>query len=210
MWAVRNPVNLSEIHCREIYDVERDERMGWAFATIRQGFLDVDDLFVKPVHRRRGFGGRIAQMLLDLSAQVGLPLRLQVSFADVGSENREALLGILRHLGMSLRNTSTRGLAYVALPGATTKPLSPIVVPPKPTLSLGAKRTASSVSASAIGLGVLTGVESASSPIAAVDDDVYWRSEAERITPANDKLREMIGKYDPPADLYDDSEEMPY
>ncbi len=211
MWAVQDPLrSASDVHCREIYDVEHDERIGWAFATTRGGFLDVEDFFVRPAYRRRGYAARIARMLLDLSGEVGLPLRLQISHADVGAENKEALDGISRVMGLSLRSTDQRGLAYVALPGTTIKTLAPIVIPERPTLSRGTRRVAASVLASTITPGSSALVDS---PVAHSsefeEEDPVWRCEIERNSPTNEQLRAMIGKFAPPEGNFDD-EEMPY
>jgi GNAT superfamily N-acetyltransferase len=82
MWGVEDPPRTSSaIHCREIYDPVNDERMGWAFATTRGGFLDIEEFFVRPAYRRKGHGTRIARMLSDLSVEIGLPMKLMVSFA---------------------------------------------------------------------------------------------------------------------------------
>ena len=213
MWAVQDPLSASSaVHCREIFDSENDERMGWAFATSRGAFLDVEDLFVRPTYRRRGYARRIAQMLLDLSGDLGLPLRLQVSFADVGEENKEALSGILRVLRMTLRNTHQRGIAYIALPGSTARNLEPIVIPEKPTLSRGMKRAAASVLPLPIALEspLSEPVEPTNAHSSEkMEEDPFWRREIERSSPSNEQLRAMIGKFAPPTGYFDD-EELPY
>jgi len=210
MWAVPDFLKTSSpVHCREIYDNENDERIGWAFATTRGGFLDFEDLFVRPTYRQRGYASQIAQMLLDLSTVLGLPLRLQVSFADVSEENREALNGILRILRLTLRNTDQRSLAYVALPGRSTKALKPIIIPERATLSRGFDRVKGTVFASTIIAGTSELVELTALQNSELEEDLYWRREAERITPSNEQLRAMIGKFSPPPGTFDD-EEMPY
>ena len=210
MWAVPDPLSASSaVHCREIYDYDQDERIGWAFATTRGGFLDVEDLFVRPAYRRRGYASRIAQMLLRLSTDVGLILRLQVSYADVGAENKEALDGILRVMGVTLRNTNQRGLAYVALPGMTSRSLEPIVIPKRPTLSRGVKGTPVLAPPSIIASHPPTMVGSAGHPDLKFGEDLYWHREAERITPSNEHLRAIIGRFTPAPGTFDD-EEMPY
>ncbi len=100
-----------------LYDLANEERIGWAFAVPRDGFLDIEELFVRTAYRRRGYASRLSQMLLKRSALLNLPLRLWVSYADCGQENRAALEGVLRQLGLHLRNSSHRWAAYVALGG---------------------------------------------------------------------------------------------
>ncbi len=211
MWGVEDPLRpSSQIHCREIYDFVSDERMGWAFATTRGGFLDIDDFFVRPSFRRKGYGSRIARMLMDLSANAGMPLKLRVSFADVGLENREALHGILRSLGLSLRNTNQRELAYIALAGKSARELEPIVIPERPTLSRGSGPVAISVPSSIITAISVKDIDVGINQLPDAEAELSWRREAEKISPSNIELRALIGKFAPPAGTFGGDEEMPY
>ena len=92
-------------------------------------------------------------MLREKSASANLPLRLWVSYADCGQENRAALEGLLRKLGLTLRNSSSRWAAYVALGGFEAQPLDPIVVPDRPAMNRGAWKAAAAVLASSLAFG---------------------------------------------------------
>ena len=51
VWGVRDIVRGGVVHCCEIYDLANDERIGWTLAVPRDGFLDIEDLFVRPAYR---------------------------------------------------------------------------------------------------------------------------------------------------------------
>ena len=144
MWGHLDILQGEILHGREIYDLESDERMAWAFAVPRDGFLDIEELYVRPNYRRRGYGMLLSEMLHELSDQVRLPLRAWIPWADCGEEDRDALNRILGKLGLSLRNTSQPWAAYVAAPGKASQPLAPIRVPERPAMPLGGKKLAAS------------------------------------------------------------------
>lgn len=74
-------------HARELYDIDSDERLGWAFAVQEHNWLNVEEFFVRPQYRRRGYGNRLLHGLEGLSAGANLPLRFFVPFADCQPKN---------------------------------------------------------------------------------------------------------------------------
>jgi GNAT superfamily N-acetyltransferase len=155
VWGVRDILRGEVIHVSELYDLANDERIGWAFAVPRDGFLDVEELFVRPQYRRRGYATRLAKLLRKTSDSLNVPLRLWVSYADCGEENRAALEGVLRKLDLSLRNSSCRWAAYVALGGSPSEqPLNPIIIPDRPAMIRGAWKAAILASSLAVGSAV--------------------------------------------------------
>jgi GNAT superfamily N-acetyltransferase len=40
----------------EVYDAPNDECIGWAFLVARQGFADIEEFFVRPTYRGKGYG----------------------------------------------------------------------------------------------------------------------------------------------------------
>jgi GNAT superfamily N-acetyltransferase len=110
------------IHGREVYDGTNDERIGWTFAVHREGFLDVEELFVRPQYRGRGHGNQLVEMLLELAAKLKRPLRLWVPFADWTPSNLPAVERIVEKLGLGLFHADVRWAAAMAL--------SPTALPP--------------------------------------------------------------------------------
>jgi GNAT superfamily N-acetyltransferase len=138
IWRTRDIIRGGILRVFEIYDAANDERIGWAFAVLRDGFLDIEELFVRPAYRRRGYGRRLAKLVLQTSQSLQRPIRLWVSYADCGEENRASLDGLLEELGLSLWNSPVRWAAYLGLADSSPHELDPVVMPDRPALSRGA------------------------------------------------------------------------
>jgi len=111
----------------EIRDTGRDERIGWAFAVLRDGYLDVEELFVKPQYRRHGYGRQLAENVRQLSWHVGRSVRLWVPFADYEPNNFPALARIAETLGVELAES---GVRWAALKGMASENASRLFIPP--------------------------------------------------------------------------------
>ncbi len=107
---------------REVYDGSHDERMGWTFALHREGFLDVEELFVRPQYRGRGYGSQLVDMLLELAGELKRPLRLWVPFADWTPSNLPIVERIVEKLGLRLFHADVRWAAAMALDPAALPP----------------------------------------------------------------------------------------
>lgn len=112
-WDELDPLG-GRIHGMELYDPLQDERIGWSFAVLREGFLDVEELYVRRDYRRRGHGSRLVEMIQELARGHGLPIRAWIPYADVGEENRPALAALLERLGLGIRRSGVRWAAYKA------------------------------------------------------------------------------------------------
>ena len=111
----------------EIRDTGRDERIGWAFAVLRDGYLDVEELFVKPQYRRHGYGRQLAENVRQLSWHVGRSVRLWVPFADYEPNNFPALARIAETLGVEFAES---GVRWAALKGMASENASRLFIPP--------------------------------------------------------------------------------
>jgi len=107
------------VHGREVYDGTNDERIGWTFAVHREGFLDVEELFVRPQYRGHGHGSQLVEMLLELAAKLKRPLRLWVPFADWTPSNLAVVERIVKKLGLRLFHADVRWAAAMALDPST-------------------------------------------------------------------------------------------
>jgi GNAT superfamily N-acetyltransferase len=115
------------LHCREVYDGTTDEYMGWTFAVHRRGYLDVEEFFVRPQYRGRGIANQLIEMLLELSREIGRPLRLWVPFADWSDEHVIRVRRIAEKLGLSLYHSGVRWAAAVGLlEGGDNRPFDPV------------------------------------------------------------------------------------
>lgn len=94
------------IHVREIRD--GDNRCAWAFCITRDGYLTVDEFFVAPNYRSRGFAQLLSNSVKELSRLVRKPIRLLLSFAESepgGVAMRDA---VARMFGVEWRPSENR------------------------------------------------------------------------------------------------------
>ncbi len=104
-WSLNDAIG---IHGREIVDAKTTDRLAWAFCRRRGGFLDVEEFYVWPTERKKGYGRSLADMVKNLARSMQLPIRLLVSYADTEPDSRENLDAAARLLGVRLSESGTR------------------------------------------------------------------------------------------------------
>ena len=90
------------VHCREIIDGKTLDRLAWAFCVKRNGFLEIDDFYVWPSERGKGYGRVLAAMVTRLGSQVSAPLRMLVSYADAAPRELDLAQAAAKLLGLNL------------------------------------------------------------------------------------------------------------
>jgi GNAT superfamily N-acetyltransferase len=115
-YGILDYLDSTPVHCFEVFDCGADDRLGWAFGVERMGYLDIEEFFVRPSFRGRGYGRVLAQEILKKKLALNLSVRLWVSHADAGTQNAAPNLGVLKRLNLVVRATSGRRWApYVAM-----------------------------------------------------------------------------------------------
>src|SRR5260370_32519094 len=111
----------------EINDPNKDERLAWTIITPRQDCLDVEELFVKPECRRKGFGTKLLTSLSELSRSQRLPLRFLIPFSDCEPANFAIVRRILARIGYRVEISGVRWAPYFGIlsPGPDVKPYFP-------------------------------------------------------------------------------------
>jgi GNAT superfamily N-acetyltransferase len=133
-WAVQDFAERV-FHVREYYDAGADERIGWAFAVQGQDYLDVEEFYVRPQFRGRGYGTRLLQSLKDLSIQARLPLYFFVPFADAIPDNLSVVVRLLSKARYYLFRSELRWCPLVARQPIDAATLS-LILPSRPGLVL--------------------------------------------------------------------------
>ena len=151
----------------EVRDERGTDRLAWAYVVERDGALEVEELYVRPEFRGRGYGRSLTDRIAGLIRAKKSPARLWVPFADSLSEapgNRDALLAVVRRLGMTFRSCPVRWAAYLATDcpdGERSEfPIEPPRIPARPRSPLEA------VMAAALAIGTAAG-NGAAAPIPA-------------------------------------------
>lgn len=131
------------IHGRHVYDSVADERCGWLFAVVRGGVLEVEELYVRPQYRRKGYGRRLVSMLKELRTDIGVPLRLWITHADMEAANRSGVDRLVESLGLTVVPSPFRWAAALAtdpqadplcLQSATPDRVTPPAIKPRAIL----------------------------------------------------------------------------
>ena len=114
-WGIRDCLAPTPLHGIELFDSSNDECLGWAFMVERQGFADIEELFVRPAYRARSYGRKLAELILAHPNTAGRNLRLWVSHADQQHVADAPMRKILKRLGLSINRARRRWAPYVAM-----------------------------------------------------------------------------------------------
>ncbi len=128
-------VGWAEYHRIELIDLDNGRSIGWTFYCYRQRQVFVEELFVMPEHRGKGFGTRL---LASLKRRTGsLPITFWVTFADVSNESSvKFLTDWFGKQRLYFNNTLYRFAAYEVKPRKQVEPLRYVEIPPKPAYVL--------------------------------------------------------------------------
>lgn len=120
------------LHAYDVIDVDAQERIGWTLFVHRRGELHVEDLYVKPEHRGKGYGSRMMQTVLSLAARMQ-PARFWIDFADVDTPAKsEFMLKWFSRFKLRIERSPRPWAAYTATFGSPVTSLPAIDIPPKP------------------------------------------------------------------------------
>ncbi len=121
-----------EVHGREIIDAASGERIAWTFLVRRDDHLDIEEFFVWPLHRRKGFARELVKLILEFVRGSGLKPRVFVPFADADPTNRQGLLRTLEMLGLTLKPSPNRSAAFIATGEPTLAAVPEPPIPDRP------------------------------------------------------------------------------
>ena len=100
------------LHVREIVG-PNEERIAWSFAIQRIDTLDVEELFVKPDHRHKGYGKALVQLLGQLAFDLQQCPRVWVPYPDATPENLFIMEKLFNSLGLQLYEAQVRWAPFV-------------------------------------------------------------------------------------------------
>ena len=99
-------------HGREIVGPNED-RLAWTFAIQRPYSLDVEEFFVKPAHRGRGYGRSLARTIAKISFAAQQHPRIWISYPDATPENLLRIEKLFTPFGFELREAPVRWAPFV-------------------------------------------------------------------------------------------------
>ena len=99
----------------DLWNTVDDIRIGWCFMTRRDGYLDVEDYFLRPGFHGSDHQAQLTHMVIALAKQLNLRLRVWVAHADRRSSatNFANVQDFLRSTGINVRPSPCTWAAYV-------------------------------------------------------------------------------------------------
>lgn len=154
-----------------------NDRAGWAYAIEYNNTLNIEDIYIHPQHRRKGYANILIHELLDLKAAKGMPLALWVPYADSCSQNRNSIYTlpkIAERLGLTYRQSPVRWAAYLATEeqNGSLLPIEPHRMPNRPQSTIDTLKKATAA--------VMLGITTATPPSGQIDTEQVNYSEVAR------------------------------
>lgn len=113
-WGIKSLLN-DMLHAVEVYDAESNDTIAWGFAIEHDDIIDIEELFVKPNWRQKGYGTEIATNFVQLSNSLRKPLHALIPFIDDNISNQQALSSIIDCLGLSIRASNFNWISKIAV-----------------------------------------------------------------------------------------------
>ncbi|WP_167767661.1 GNAT family N-acetyltransferase [Bradyrhizobium frederickii] len=99
----------------ELYDGPKDECVGWAFLVKRQGYADIEEFFIRPSFRGRGFGTALAELVKKRPQFEDCPLRLWIGHVDRNNVASATMQATAKRLGLSINPSRRNWASYVGM-----------------------------------------------------------------------------------------------
>jgi len=110
-WGVREH-GSGVLHCYEFVD-SKAGKIGWMFFVERSGLVEVEELFIMPAFRNRGYAAKLMKLLSDHASERGTSLKLWISHADTAPENVLIIEKLASRLGLGLSSSPVRWTSYL-------------------------------------------------------------------------------------------------
>lgn len=104
-------------HAREFVRAADGELIGWSFAVEREALVEIEELFVRPSFRKRGYGRQLIRRMEEIADEHSADLKMWVPFPDASLANLQAVQKLITLVGLSLEPSCVRWAACVASTG---------------------------------------------------------------------------------------------
>ena len=128
-WGFGHPAFGFVHHCVEIVGPQH-LRIAWALAVQRvEGWLEVEELFVRPTYRHQGYGKGLRRSLEKLAVALGCRLKIWISYADVDPSNISIIDKLIAPIGLTRKVSGYRWAPAFASPAGEDEIGQPIQPP---------------------------------------------------------------------------------
>lgn len=140
-----DPLHNRDSDCKfftyDVVDADNDDRLAWAMAVWRRGEIHIDDLFVKPEARGRGYADTMIKYYLEASEHYGAPLRFWIPWSDVDStEKVENLTRFFAKYQFGFEASVYPSAPFCAVRGGNSTPPS-FELPPRASFTFAGTQT---------------------------------------------------------------------
>ena len=120
-WGFQHASSGFMYHCTELADPQ-DLRIAWALAVQREeGWLEVEELFVRPTFRRQGHGKGLLRSLEKLAVDLECRLKMWISHADTAASNIAVIDKLIKPIGLSIKASGQRWAPLLASPSGAAE-----------------------------------------------------------------------------------------
>jgi len=128
-WGFQRAASGFKYHCIEFTDPQ-DLRIAWTLAVQREeGWLEVEELFVRPTFRRQGYGKGLLWSLDKLADELGRRLKMWISHADIDALNVSIIDKLIAPIGLARKASGYRWAPMFASPVGEDEIRQPIQPP---------------------------------------------------------------------------------
>jgi len=112
-WGLKDNATGGTIHGCELVG-PGEERRAWSYAVEANGNLEVEELFVMPQYKRKGYGTELLHGMRLVASRLDAPLRLWISHADANLDNMRVVNQLLRNSGLKIAASQERWAGHSA------------------------------------------------------------------------------------------------
>jgi GNAT superfamily N-acetyltransferase len=123
------------LHVQEVFDHADDEVQAWSFCVEHGGYLDIEDLYVRPSFRSHGLGRLLVHMISEVASEKHLPLRAWIPHGDYEGQNQTIIDKLMKQLGLVIGSSGVRWASFQAIADANPVQLPlDLTLPNRPRL----------------------------------------------------------------------------
>jgi hypothetical protein len=102
----------------DLWDIASDIRIGWCMMTLRDGVIDIEDIFIRREYCGSSHQLRLFRAVLAFAVEQDFPVRLWIAHADTRSRaaNFKTINDFVRFAHLKVRLSPFTWAAYVAEP----------------------------------------------------------------------------------------------
>jgi GNAT superfamily N-acetyltransferase len=114
----------------EVNDLDKDERIGWCFLIDLKPVFEVEEFFVMPAYRRKGYGTELMKRVLEAAQFIDRSVLFWISHPDWNANQRPITQAFLENFGFvisgrDVRWASAKATLTIAPPMRSSEPPIP-------------------------------------------------------------------------------------